>query len=1576
MARTLRPSRACLLGLPVLIALVATVTAAGVPASRVSRSQTVPVVEEFQPKVGRQGRSPAVTISPADSQTAVLAGFSGGLFKSTDGGVTWKHIDSFVPNRLWDVEYDPANASILVATVQVDTHISTARGIWRSTDGGATWQKPAGADDPSCPDTAPGRDIAFGPGDDLFVATDCGVEVSRDGGATWQHPPQVPQAWSVIARPGPGYPSNPSDVVVDACGNGGIYRSTDAGATWTTQTPAPGFSLFTCSLAGSPFETDVLLAASLGGSAWESDDGGLTWAQVFTLQNPGRRPWVKTHVSTDGHPGHFDLYFNPGADLQRQHCISSVAGLRCRVAAETGAQCSGAADDDGDGMFNEGCPAVGQAEPAVQGAVACKNAVDDDSDGAVNDGCGVMEFVPVGAAHDAGDIAFRTTAPNRDCPLLETNDGGVVRSTNCGITWTGPTDGPGALQIYDMAGTWHPAQTIRTGGGSIVVPGHTDLYIGTMDNQLWGSGDAGLTWPGTIGPEGFGLQAPQSSASHGQTVTGVSCFPCSLFQASDHLIGRQAWSSPAGVQGPPYLLVADRYIQVSDSASPNPLWIRDAAGSWSARTPLPPAAFPSLASKELFVAGPASNPTVYVVTTKPSNVTGLSRLTGLNNAQFAVTAADTGLGNLAQWIPDDNPFVRPHVVGVDPSNGSRLIAADAADATLKVSTTGGASWQTDPDLTALVTDRGRLTFSDQFVGSQAHVVAFDPANGKRILVGTEASGIIASLDRGESWFRVPGSRRIAAISDFYFDTLNDVVFVSSYGRGLWKVRLGAIAPADMSVAQTCTPDPVTVGEQVVCTATVKNGGPTFSQDVTLTNAVPAGLAVVSATTDHGSCTVSGAVSCDLVAFGNGSSATVATTFRPTQAAGVTLTSSTLRLTSATLDANQANNSATASITIVPANVDVVSRATPDPAEVGSDITYTMAVTNHGLAAVSNVTLGLALPQSQVFAAVKAPKGCTRAPTLTCRIGALKRGQTVKATLIVTPVKAGQLLMPVIVRHAPLNLLARTTSATAKVVGYDCTVVGTQGPDALRGTAAFDVVCGLRGSDVLDAAAGDDVLYGGSGGDRLNGGAGEDTEIGAAGDDTFDQEGAPNGFDQLVGGAGTGDRVDYSARRQPLRVTLDGLPNDGDATIASRVDLTSEGDNVGADVEGVVGGVESDALTGNNAGDNLLLGNAGDDRLVGGDGRDTLDGGPGADRLDDGAGDDTDEGGDGDDVIVEWPGADDQSGGPGLDTADYEGRQADLHVTLDGQAGDGDASGEGDNVRGDVERVIGGSGNDLIVGDETADNVLLGSGGADELRGLGGNDVLKGGGGDDRELGGAGKDRFSQDEVADGADVLSGGVGNDVVDYSLRSHGVAVSIDGVQDDGDPAVPERDNVLIDVEGVLGSRAGDRLIGSGTANGLIGGDGKDRIDGMGGPDRIDGGAGPDVESGGDGDDVFFQGTAINGSDRLAGGAGTDTAHYGVRTAGVDLSINGLDDDGEPGEGDLILSDIENLVGGLGRDTLTGSDDPNAISGGFESDVLDGRAGDDTLDGGPGSDVVDGGADVDTCASDPLDTFLNCEA
>src|SRR4051794_18556790 len=158
------------------------------------------------------------------------------------------------------------------------------------------------------------------------------------------------------------------------------------------------------------------------------------------------------------------------------------------------------------------------------------------------------------------------------------------------------------------------------------------------------------------------------------------------------------------------------------------------------------------------------------------------------------------------------------------------------------------------------------------------------------------------------------------------------------------------------------------------------------------------------------------------------------------------------------------------------------------------------------------------------------------------------------------------------------------------------------------------------------------------------------------------------------------------------------------------------------------------------GNDTLIGTPVDDRLYGGSGNDLLDGGSGADRL---------------------------QGDSGFDTADYSSRTASVRVTLDNVANDGESFGDAvrasstiapaDNVRADVEAVLGGSAGDYLEGNPFA-NKLVGNGGNDTIWGGAGNDTITGGAGRDMLFGQGGDDTFY---ARDGrTDTLDGGSGTD------------------------------------------------------------------------------------------------------------------------------------------------------------------------------------------------------------------------
>lgn len=148
------------------------------------------------------------------------------------------------------------------------------------------------------------------------------------------------------------------------------------------------------------------------------------------------------------------------------------------------------------------------------------------------------------------------------------------------------------------------------------------------------------------------------------------------------------------------------------------------------------------------------------------------------------------------------------------------------------------------------------------------------------------------------------------------------------------------------------------------------------------------------------------------------------------------------------------------------------------------------------------------------------------------------------------------------------------------------------------------------------------------------------------------------------------------------------------------------------------------------------------------------------------------------------------------------------------------------------------------------------------------------------------------------------------------------------------------------VLAGAAGDDEIYGGAGSDLLdGGADDDALSGGIGGDTLKGGADDDTLSGDAGDD-FLDGGA--GLDVLDGGGDVDTVDYRGETADVTVTLNGGTDATVTvgGVDEDTISNIENVFGGSGDDTLTGDGLANFFRGGAGDDTLDGAGGVDTAD------------------------------
>jgi photosystem II stability/assembly factor-like uncharacterized protein len=263
----------------------------------------------------RGGRTRAATGVPSQPNVFYMAQVNGGVWKSDDYGRTWNPIFDHEPTQsIGAIAVAPSDPNIIYVGSGEGLHrpdLSVGNGIYKSTDAGKTWthlglsdgeQIPALAIDPRDPN----RVFAAVLGHPYGPNTERGLFLSRDGGLTWERliykddntgasdieiDPTNPDVMYVSmweAREGPWEDGNQ----VNGTG-GGLFKSTDGGATWRPLTNGLPKDLSQIYVAIAPTDSHRLYAtlgtASGGLFVYRSDDGGENWTKATDDPRPSGR---------------------------------------------------------------------------------------------------------------------------------------------------------------------------------------------------------------------------------------------------------------------------------------------------------------------------------------------------------------------------------------------------------------------------------------------------------------------------------------------------------------------------------------------------------------------------------------------------------------------------------------------------------------------------------------------------------------------------------------------------------------------------------------------------------------------------------------------------------------------------------------------------------------------------------------------------------------------------------------------------------------------------------------------------------------------------------------------------------------------------------------------------------------------------------------------------------------------------------------------------------------------------------------------------------------------------------------
>lgn len=263
---------------------------------------------------------------PSNPSVIYASGTNIGIYKSTNGGVTWSASNAGFPLdsngfiNVTSIAIDPSTPSILYAGIQ--SSVSTLAGVYKSTDSGLTWGRTsytwytnspmkAITIDPVTPSTIyvlhgwgvvkstnsgtswmevqggtlAFRSLAIDPvNTSVLYAYSDGIYKSMDGGVTWVTTGLYP----ILTGDYGLYVSPTSDIYVGT--TGGLYKSTDGGANWTLL----NLSGITKSIVADPVSPQTLYFSSNG--IYKSIDGG---ASFITIAANVSTPLSRTHLVLD-----------------------------------------------------------------------------------------------------------------------------------------------------------------------------------------------------------------------------------------------------------------------------------------------------------------------------------------------------------------------------------------------------------------------------------------------------------------------------------------------------------------------------------------------------------------------------------------------------------------------------------------------------------------------------------------------------------------------------------------------------------------------------------------------------------------------------------------------------------------------------------------------------------------------------------------------------------------------------------------------------------------------------------------------------------------------------------------------------------------------------------------------------------------------------------------------------------------------------------------------------------------------------------------------------------------------------
>lgn len=660
---------------------------------------TSPVSPPIQGSYGgnASARVHTLAVDPINAKV-VYTGSLGGLAKTTDGGVTWRYLsDAWASQSVSAIVVNP-NASNDVYVGTGNSYGPYGVGLYRSFDGGATW-------------TSPMRGAQFA---GTYIRT-IAIDPNASAG----------QLTTTL------YVANGG---TNSCG---LWRSTNSGSTWTRlrQGPSPSVDHGIHDVAIDSSIRPSTLYVTEDDGTFKSTDSGQSWISIHdVLQGSRNRLSVVNSVLYllgPRDPNH-NLYksIDSGATWVQitEPCPCSTPSCDCVTCADTG-------------HIQFSVFAVSPANPQIiLGGNQTLYRTNNEGATWSNIGCWYGPNIHT----DQRAIAFSPSAPSI---VYEGNDGGVVKSTDAGQSWTNLNQSlPGAL-LYSVALSQDGSMIAGSQDNGAVfskVGGQWDVVLGGDSNHDL-IDPSGSTWAYLVGysPNSFHRFNRETNQkiniSPDQFIVSENprkYEPCAFFptlsmnpSSPTHLIAA-CQQVVRTLDGP--TVTSEGWTTIGASLGVNGNYVTSAYQA------------------------PSNSNVIYAVRE--------------SDTVFVTFNADQGEGAVWNQVTQKNQPGGINAVMVDPTN--YLTAYLACNSGVYKTTDMGATWI-------------QLGVQDLIY----HDVAIDPLNSQHIFAASNA-GVFASTDGGLSWGNmsdgIPAGMVVSALS---LNALTRQLAASTYGRGVYTVHL-------------------------------------------------------------------------------------------------------------------------------------------------------------------------------------------------------------------------------------------------------------------------------------------------------------------------------------------------------------------------------------------------------------------------------------------------------------------------------------------------------------------------------------------------------------------------------------------------------------------------------------------------------------------------------------------------------------------------------------------------------------------------------------------------------------------